>query len=450
MSAQFRVTRRRSLGATGAGGLAWLAACGREQAAAKPAASGTPVKVTYMGPSAAGAERFQLETDLFQSFNQQRRDVQVEVASGPGGSWGDLREKFIVRHAGGDPVDLVQNAWGTWTDMAEGGTLTELTPLFKRDKVGFELFIPVTVEAYTVDGKTWGMPISVSADALAYNMDLFDKAGLKYPPVNPDDKTWTMDKFLEYAQKLTRGSEQFGFGGSSSGFGTAGVSDGTYFGQLAWDDKRKKCLMDTPLFQQGMQYWLDIATKHRVQPDAQEAAALRGSLGNIFLSGKIGMQVILTIFPKEQATFRWGLATLPFSGPGRNSSARMWGSGLHVGRSPRADSAWEVLKWLTKTENGGRFPLTAGHAVSPLVKGGSDLAQKLRQEQSGVDPKAWLVQAQYSPLSASGMLKYANWPKAAEELDPKYSKEFKAQKIGVTEYARAATETIDRLLAPKK
>jgi multiple sugar transport system substrate-binding protein len=406
------------------------------------------VVVTYMGPAAAGAERFQLETELFQSFNQSRRDVAVEVAAGPGGSWNDLRAKFVVQHAGGQPLDLTQNAWGTWTDMAEGGMFTELTPLFKRDRIGFDLFLPVAVEAYTADGKTWGMPITLSADALAYNADLFDAAGLPYPPVNPEDKAWTMERFLEVAQKLTRGGEQFGFGGSSSGFGTAGVSDGTYFQQLAWDDKRKKCLMDTPNFQKGLQYWQDLEVKYHVQPTADESAALRGgSTANVFLTGKIGMQVILTIFPKETASFRWGLATLPSSGAGRNASARMWPSGLHVGRSPRAEQAWEVLKWLTRPENGGRFPLTAGHAASPLVKGGSDLAQQLRREQSGVDPKAWVLQAQYSPLSASGMLKYANWPKAAEELDPRY-KDFKAQKVGVAEYARLATDTVDRLLAP--
>jgi hypothetical protein len=32
-----------------------------------------------------------------------------------------------------------------WTDMAEGGMFTELTPLFRRDKIGFDLFLPLTV-----------------------------------------------------------------------------------------------------------------------------------------------------------------------------------------------------------------------------------------------------------------------------------------------------------------
>jgi multiple sugar transport system substrate-binding protein len=447
---QTRVTRRSVLGAAPAGAAALtLAACG-QGGPGVPAATGQAVKVIYMSLGAPGSDRARQEAELFQAFNQERRNIEVEVEATGASGWGGLKEKFIIRHTGGDPADLVMNNWGTWTDMAEGGMLTELTPFFKRDKISYDLFIPTAIESHSVDGKVWAMPVSMSVDALAYNLDLFDRAGLKYPPVNPEDKTWTMERFLEYAQKLTQGNEQFGFGGTYTGFGTIGVADGTYFGQLAWDDKRKKCLIDTPLFQKGLQFWLDVATRYRVQPDAQERAALMGGMtGDIFLTGKIGMQVTLSGYPRDRVSFRWGVATLPYSGQGRNISSRMWATALPMGRTPRAEQAWEVLKWLTRPENGGRFPLVAGHSVSPLVKGGSDIAQKVRQQESGIDPKAWLLQAQYSPVSASGMLKYAAWPKAVEELTPKWN-DFRGQRIGTSEYARTATETIDRLLGQRR
>jgi ABC-type glycerol-3-phosphate transport system substrate-binding protein len=433
-----------------AGGVTVLAAGCGAASPAPPAASAQPVKVTYMSRNAAGSRENQLEIELFQSFNQSQQRVIADVEATGAPNWGALKEKFVVRHTGGDPVDLVINNWGTWKDLSDGGMLTELTPFVKRDKIDLGTFIPSAVETHTDADKLWGMPVSMSVDAVAYNFDLFDAAGLPHPPVNPDDKSWTMEKFLEYAQKLTRGSEQFGFGGSYTGFGTVGVADGTFFGQLAWDDKQHKCLMDTPLFQKGMQYWLDLATRYHVQPTNDEATALRGGAsGDIFLTGKIGMQVTLAPYPKDRATFRWGLATLPYSGTGRNVSSRMWATCLHAGKSARAAQSWEVLKWLTKPENGGRFPLVVNHAVSPLLKGGSDLAQKLRQQESGVDPKAWLLQAQYSPVSASGMLKYGEWPKAADELTPKYN-DLKAQKIPVGEYARTAADTINRIVGPAR
>jgi ABC-type glycerol-3-phosphate transport system substrate-binding protein len=443
------ITRRAMLHiASGAGTVVGLAAACRPREAAPPVVSAPPVKLLYMGPAAAGSERLQLEKELFDTFNRTRTDIVVEVEGAA--NWTALKEKFVVMHAGGTPLDIVQNGWGTWTDLADGGVLTELTPFFKRDKVSYDLFLPISIEAYTVDSKLWGMPITISADALAYNMDMFDAVGLPYPPTNPEDKTWTMERFLEHALKLTQPPHQFGFGGTYAGFTTAGVADGTYFGQQAWDDKDRKCLMDTPQFRTGVQFFLDLLHKYHVQPTGEEATAIRaGMSGDLFLTGKIGMQVTLVVYPKERAHLRWGLATLPYSGPGRNQSGRMWPSGLHIGATPRANQAWEVFKWLTMPENGGRFPLTAGHAVSPLVKGGSDLAQRLRQQESGVDPKAWLLQAQYSHLSAAGMLKYANWPRAAAELTPRYA-DLKAQQISVNEYTSLATEVINRYLAPGK
>jgi len=44
-------------------------------------------------------------------------------------------------HAGGTPLDIVRNGWGTWTDLADGGVLTELTPYFTRDKVSYDLYL---------------------------------------------------------------------------------------------------------------------------------------------------------------------------------------------------------------------------------------------------------------------------------------------------------------------
>src|SRR5205823_10963005 len=59
------------------------------------------------------------------------------------------------------------------------------------------------------------------------------------------------------------------------------------------------------------------------------------------------------------------------------------------------EAAWQVLRWLQRPENAGRFPLTAGHVVSPLKNpAASDLAQKQYRDQFRIDPKAFLLQAQ--------------------------------------------------------
>jgi hypothetical protein len=66
-----------------------------------------------------------------------------------------------------------------------------------------------------------------------------------------------------------------------------------------------------------------------------------------------------------------------------------------------------------------------------------------------VDHKAYVLQAQYSPLSAGGMHRYPNFPKVDEQLLAKW-KDLQEQRIGVDEYCRAATEISDQQLVPRR
>ena len=47
-----------------------------------------------------------------------------------------------------------------------------------------------------------GLPVSVSVDVLAVNLEHLKQAGLALPPVDPADRSWTAEKFLAYCQQL--------------------------------------------------------------------------------------------------------------------------------------------------------------------------------------------------------------------------------------------------------
>jgi hypothetical protein len=108
------------------------------------------------------------------------------------------------------------------------------------------------------------------------------------------------------------------------------------------------------------------------------------------------------------------------------------------------ESVWQVYRWLLKPENGGRFPRTAGHVVSPLKNpAASEESQRRYKEQLGVDPKAYLLQAQSSIPQSGGMSKYAKWSSIVDNpLDARY-KELMADKLAVREYATWATKFIN-------
>ncbi len=447
---------RRALFAAAAslGGGALMAACGGPGAGTAPPegagqAAKAPATVVFYSVFASGEpwERYQA---FWRGFNQEQRSAQVELRPGTG-NYQTHREKILLEHVAGDAADFYDNGWGPWTDMVDKGVVLDIAPLAKRDKVDLmATFIPETVNAYTYEGKLYALPHAVSGDSLAVNKRLFDNASLKLPPVTPEDKTWTMERFLEYAQKLTRAPEQFGFGGAINAYNVGGVTDGTYFGQPAWDDKAKKCLMGQPRFKQGLQFFKDLRERHKVLPDTEQTASLRGqSTLDVFYSGKIGMQRPSGTFTSQPPKdFEWVLVSVPSSAPGRNMSGRFWAQGFHVDSGSKVkDGTWEVFKALTKLDTQVAWVEAFGSPITALKAAQPKLGERFKQK-TGVDASPWALQAQYSGQSGSGMLRYGNWPEVQRELAPHYT-EFLAGTMGVNEYADRATEIIDRLLLKK-
>lgn len=429
--------------AVGAGSLGGviLAACGAAGTGGEgaPAAGQAPVTLGFLIKERSSPAAEDVLRKLIAEHNAQNPRVQVDIELIAGAQ---VNTQLTTRAAGGQAQDFVESGGFAWVGFAEQGMFTELTPLFKRDRLDTKTFLPEAVSINSKEGKIWGWPSSVSADAIAVNLDLFAAAGLKPPPVNPDDRTWTMERLLEDAQKLTKGREQFGMGNALGlDFWTAG----TFFGQGPWDDATRRAQTNTPNYIKGLQFALDLRDKFRVVPTADEGAAiLAGQRGAVFLSGKVAMQGVGP-FLIDKPPFRWTLATVPYSGQGRNISGRQWAHGIFMGAIPsaRQDAVWQVLKWLLKPEYAGRYVVMNGHAVSALAKGGSDLPQQAYQERSGADAKAYLLMAQHSRASGWGLLNYASYNDVALEHQPLWA-DLVNTRISVGEYGQRAADLWNR------
>ena len=446
-----RITRRSFAGGASAlaGVTALLAACsGQATGGAAPTATKKPVKLTQLSRRQGGSQGFTAQQKLADDYHAAVPNVTIEVVPGT-----VPQEQLVVRQAGGDPVDFVENDWGIWVDLAEKKVIEDLTPYYTRDKIDLNSFVGEALVTYTYKDHRYAVPVSMSVDGLFYNQDLFQAGGVSLPPQDPGDRSWTLEKFVDTAKKLSKPGQQWGFGGSYNCFNTNGVTDGTYYGARAWDDAKQKALMDSEPFRNGVQFWLDAQYKQGIWPTTDELNNVRSAPSqNAFLTGKVGMQVGCTVFPKDQLNFKWGLAALPYSGPAgsKNISGRMYTHGLHIGgASPAKDEVWAFCKWLLKPENASRYPEVADHSVSP-VKGGSDAIQKLRRDQYGVDFKVLLLNAEGQISSGQGMLKYPGWNDVTKQIGSKYTDELKMQKIGVSEWVKTAADAIDRLLIPKQ
>src|SRR5581483_5151089 len=351
-----------------------------------------------------------------------------------------LLAKLTTMHVSGTPADMWE--WPRlWRELE--GLIGEITPFMARDKIDEKQWIPEAITSLKQGSRVWGMPVSISADAMAYNQELFDQAGLRPPPQDPDDRSWTMDAFLETARKLTKGAEQFGFGGSITG-GIDWMNAPTYFGYGPVDLAARKVTIDTPGFRSGLQFWVDLLLRHHVQPTDDELNALRSTPSQpAFLTGKVALERISNL--AERPGFRWGVAALPYTpNPSRpkHVSGRISVHGLYMdAESKNKEQAWQVFKYWMRPETNQRYVLSDGHVVSPLVKTGSEVPLKDFQDRMGADAKAFFLQAQRSKVDAWGYYLLKDWAKAQAELAPLFL-DVRAGKLSVGEFATKAQQVI--------
>jgi hypothetical protein len=442
MIAHDQPTTRRALVAsaavTAAGGLL-TAACGEGGGGGSPARSAAPATITYL--TVASAERQDGERKTFDEFERMVPNIRVDVVPA-GAAWADVKAKWQVLHTGGSPPHVVHNGWGEWLDLKDAGVVTDVTPLFKRDKLAPDkVFFPTTLEHWSDKDQTWGIPVSVSVDVLAVNVEHLKQAGLALPPADPADRSWTAEKFLDYCQKLTRGDQRYAFAGSPSGYDQAGVSRGSWFGRLAWDDQAKKAQMNHPDFVRGLQFFKDLRDRHRVVPPP-------GAADFNFRNGNVSMQVHLSFRPA--LPMPWAPVALPYSGPGRSVSGRQFPNGFQLGKAPEVDAGWTLFRKLMEPALNSMMVAVNTHVVSPLRDPkASEETMKAFTAFSGNDARAYFLQQQYCKTSGYGLLKYADWGKLLPDLNARFT-DYMGDRTSAQAYADEATRLIDLAIGAKK
>ena len=80
----------------------------------------------------------------------------------------------------------------------DAGVLADLDDAIKEGGLELEGNFPsALIDAYTRDGKMYGIPKDFDTNALFYNKEIFDNAGVAYPT-----NDWTYDDLLACCQEL--------------------------------------------------------------------------------------------------------------------------------------------------------------------------------------------------------------------------------------------------------
>lgn len=291
----------------------------------------------------------------------------------------DIAVKREAMIAAGEPLHVWSTNWGGdgfASDRARG-LIEDLTPFIQRDNYDLEKFVPSVLEIYQADGKTWGLPFLTTGSYVYYNKKLFDDAGVEYPPVDWDDASWTWDKFVETAKKLTKDTDDI----NKAQFGALGTvlnieGPAMMFGQNPWPEGT----FDTGYAPEGIKVsdektvagfnaLHDLVYKDKVAPEPAAAAAL-DQLGGAFAAGRVGMAMsggwghwswkeLIT----DPSGFCWGVAPMPMGAPDAKIRTVIFTDPwvMTAKLTPEEqDMAWTFIKFLTDPENAAAYTEATG------------------------------------------------------------------------------------------
>ncbi len=111
--------------------------------------------------------------------------------------------KITAMIAANETIDIGQMESGTIAyKLAEQGKFEPLDSYLEADGISLDDYVGGAYY-YDNDGNIISYSGAIELMQMFYCKDVFDEAGLSYPPADPDD-AWTWDEFVDVAMKLTK------------------------------------------------------------------------------------------------------------------------------------------------------------------------------------------------------------------------------------------------------
>jgi multiple sugar transport system substrate-binding protein len=231
----------------------------------------------------------ELEERVLDEFERRHPDVRV-VQQSAGTGQAEYRERILTSVAGGAPPDVFLLDNIDVPAFADRDVLLDLRPFLGRVGVDLARYDSTVLSIFRRGDAVVALPKGFTPMVVAYNRDLFDRAGLPYPT---DD--WTWDDFRRVARALTRDTDGDGV---VDQWGAA--FDRRVFVWNSWvlagggdllcpDGRRASGCLDSPATVAALRWYTDWVTRDSIVP---RFGTLRRSLGDnlrLFFTGRVAM-----------------------------------------------------------------------------------------------------------------------------------------------------------------
>ncbi len=324
-------------------------------------------EISFFFPVAVGGPITKLIDTYASDFEKDNAGIKVKPIYA--GTYQETIVKALTAHkAGTPPATSVLLSTDMFT-LIDEEAIVPIDDFVKTedDKKWLASFAPAFMLNSQTGGKTWGIPFQRSTVVLYYNKDLFKEAGL-----DPEKPPTTWVQQLEFAQKLTKRdaagtTTQWGIQIPSSGFPYwlfQGLS--TQAGAILANNAGDKTAYDDPGVVEALQYWIDLATKHKVHPPG---IVEWGTTPKDFFEKKCAMMWTTTgnlTNVRTNAKFPFGVAMLP---AGKRPGSPTGGGNFYISAKvakPQQEAAFKFAKWVTSAERAAQWCADTGYvAVRP-------------------------------------------------------------------------------------
>ncbi|MCQ3936028.1 MAG: sugar ABC transporter substrate-binding protein [Chloroflexi bacterium] len=270
-------------------------------------------------------------------------------------TWDEGRQKIQEMIDQGNPPTLARVATRWIPEYVAAGLLEPvdhyMTPDFRAQ------FIPLLInEGSQYEGRTFGLPITVSSRAFYYNKDLFEQAGIASPPTN-----W--DELYEAAQAIHKlGPDTYGFGVQGKDLETS-----TYFYYFLWGNGGEILTEDgtRPAFngaagQEAIEFITRMINEGLTQPNPTLSS--RADLETAFVEGRLGMVItgpwLARRLANEAPALEYGLSTIPYQTTPTTLAAQ--DTLILFKQAQNKDAAWKFIEFLYADEYRLKYALTEG------------------------------------------------------------------------------------------
>ncbi len=303
---------------------------------------------------------------LAEKYNSSHDDIEIEFLIVPKND-DQSSTRLLAMLAGGNAPQLVgPNGVNTIAQFFD--SWADITPFIEAENFDTSDFYGPAVELNEYPDKNTGLPLGLYPSFMIYNIDMFDAAGIEYPPVDFSDTSWNMDKVREIGMKLTldaNGNDatspdfdpenivQWGYGDQWAEMrGLLAREGAPTVGRPTSDDYRISTA-NAPEYVQALQWYSDGIWNDHFIPNAEQGAAIESTGASPLDSGLQAMFYTHTWYLSESIIdlpFEVQLAAPPFNHKGERVAIIHADNFTIPKDAEHQQEAWEVMKWLTAPE----------------------------------------------------------------------------------------------------